>query len=164
MHTKQPKWSCIANLGDVNPLEYGAILVLVDRTNAYDPEMIVWHPSDEDEKKCGMLARFVLEPIHVILNNDGTFTFGDNKSHPNNPAWWADKAKDIASFVGTTLPEFAAAITSDDVTEVARAYDDIASYFGYHEFDDDAAYTITLQDAKQACGKYLRQLKRRKAH
>ena len=38
METKQPKWKLIAQLGDVNPIDYGGYFIYEDETGVYPPE------------------------------------------------------------------------------------------------------------------------------
>ena len=46
----QPVWSCIANLGDVNPIDYGGYFVYIDTTGVYPPEAeLLIAPSDNDD-------------------------------------------------------------------------------------------------------------------
>lgn len=56
----QPEWEIIANLGDVNPFEHGAVFVFIDRLGNCDSEMSViqW---DDNIKNTGYETRIVLE-------------------------------------------------------------------------------------------------------
>lgn len=115
--TNQPKWHCVANLGDVNPLEYGGAFVLIDATGVYPPELHVWdEPTGEPAKEVEYLGwedqctteegekpeellTWITGTIdstqkwtrHVVILDRCTYQnqiLSDNKYHPNQPAWW----------------------------------------------------------------------------
>jgi hypothetical protein len=58
----QPEWKCVANLGDVNPIDHGGFFVFVDKTGHYAPEVEILEVPDEDsEKRRWTVYRFCLE-------------------------------------------------------------------------------------------------------
>src|SRR5215475_15130359 len=100
METKQPKWRRVANLGDVNPVEYGGYFIDVDETGVYAPEA-TWleAPDDEPEDAASeswTAYRFILEQCTQSI--DGVLS--DNQYHPEAPAWFAESLDAVASCVG----------------------------------------------------------------
>jgi hypothetical protein len=81
----QPRWKFVANLGDVNPLDYGGLFVYVDETGIYPPEMERVEPDSEDDENCTYTVHRVsldrCTHINGILSN--------NKFHPDKSAWFA---------------------------------------------------------------------------
>lgn len=135
MSTQQPKWKCIAQLGDASPLEYGGFWVFEDTTGVYAPEAEHYDPDS------GMVSRIVLEP-HTY--RDGILS--DNPYHPDYPVWYADDIGSIAESVGHDGPlPIIDALCSDNAISRALAYREIAGYFGWHEF---RAYPLTLTHAE----------------
>jgi hypothetical protein len=67
--TAQPKWRCIANLGDVNPLDHGGLFLYRDTTGQYDEEMEKIELGDEDPEKGDeyLVFRVVLDRCQVVL-------------------------------------------------------------------------------------------------
>lgn len=61
--TMQPDWELIANLGDVNPFEHGAVFIFTDKLGNYDPEMVViqW----DDDTDIGYESRIILEKLSL---------------------------------------------------------------------------------------------------
>ena len=120
--TNQPKFKCIANLGDATPWEYGGAFVLVDETGVYTPELRVFE-----------------EPVgnkyeeRVILLDRCTFVNGilsDNEFHPEHPAWFADCVPDLARYIGVEEDQLYAQFCSDDPIERAWAYLTVVHYHG----------------------------------
>lgn len=109
----QPEWKFIANLGDVNPIDYGGFFVYVDQTGVYDPEVEVLElvegddddEFDEDDELVteGNMVwetnRFSLEQFTYGLIKDDKFVpltelhpegiLSDNKFHPDHAVWFA---------------------------------------------------------------------------
>lgn len=130
MTTQQPKWKRIANLGDINPIEYGGAFVYVDRTNTYSPELEILEPSEEGEEQSWTVRRW---PINRCTFQGGVLS--DNTYHPQLPAWFADKIGDVAQYTGMTELAMITALCSADPVERAVAYEAIADYFGADNFD-----------------------------
>ena len=146
----QPSWKLVANLGDVNPLDYGGYFVFVDETGVYPPEAELLVINDD----CQILAyRFVLKPCTFI---DGVLS--DNRFHPDHCAWFATTAAkmaarpqdgkglaDIAAFTGIEESELVGMLCSEDPIELALAYRAIGEYHGFDNLD---SYPLEMSHAE----------------
>jgi hypothetical protein len=140
MTTNQPVWKAIAQLGDVNPLEYGGLWILSDTTGAYAPEAEYLVPPEDDDARELTVYRYILERC--------TFTDGvlsDNKYHPAHPAWFADSIADVARYCGMTTDGMIAALCDESPVQRAGAYQAIGNYHGFDNLD---SYPITLTRAE----------------
>lgn len=137
MATTQPRWRMVANLGDVNPIEYGGFFVYVDQTGAYRPEAELLLEPDEDNGISGWTVyRFTLE--------DCSYTNGvlsDNWAHQEMPAWFADSLESIASFISSDVDTLRQGFLSDD--PIARAWS-WRAVGDYHGFDNLDSYPLTF--------------------
>lgn len=127
--TNQPKWKCVAQLGDANPLDYGGYWVFVDTTGVYDAEG-EWVEVDEETNRL-TIHRFSLDKCTYI---DGVLS--DNQYHPEHPAWFADDLESCASSCGTPVDELRTMLCSDDPIQRALAYRDIGGHWGFRNLDD----------------------------
>lgn len=151
--TAQPRWRCIAQLGDANPLDYGGFFVLVDDTGVYPPEVERVEPTDSDDEDSALTVhRFILEPCTYI---DGVLS--DNRFHPESPAWFAnpDSKRDgvdplacLASHVGRSIDDLRADFLSDDPVRRAEAWRTVGDYYGWENLDS-YPLTLTRSEAKQ---------------
>lgn len=126
----QPKWKCVANLGDVNPIEYGGLFVFVDETGVYPPEIELVDPPCEGQRNQWEVRRGVCEPC--------TYTNGvlsDNRFHPDKEAWFADDLRGIADSMGWEKEELICALCSPEAIDRASAWKCIADYFGWDNLD-----------------------------
>jgi hypothetical protein len=117
----------IANLGDVNPLDYGGLFVLSDGTMERLEE-----PCEDSKRQVWTVSTVALDRCTYI---DGVLS--DNKYHPDFPAWFADSIDRIASCVGIEAFYLIRLLCSDDVIERAWGYQAIADYHGWYEFDQE---------------------------
>jgi hypothetical protein len=109
----QPKWKCVGNLGDVDPITHGGILVYIDETGVYPPEVEVIEPyknenhdsdydqdyQDEDDPDPEFaydeeLSEELHWTIHRVILERCTWdaetgVLSDNKYHPQHAAWFA---------------------------------------------------------------------------
>ena len=127
--TRQPRWKRLANLGDVNPVEYGGYFIYLDRTGVYPPEAELLE-TDEADHPTWQLHRFILDRCTYI---DGVLS--DNAYHPSLPAWFAAGLGNVASTAGSTRDELIAQLCSEDPIQRAMAYRDIGMYHGFDNFD-----------------------------
>lgn len=162
--SNQPKWKLIANLGDVNPVDYGGYFVFVDETGVYPPEAEYLEVDesafdfDDDEKGKRTVYRVILEKC--------TFQNGvlsDNPFHPNHPAWFFSTEEEkkarpqdshlgnVAEFIGTDEEELIEQFCSDDPIERAQAYRAVAEYYGWNNFDD---YPLEFTNRKEVEARY----------
>lgn len=141
--TNQPVWKMIANLGDVNPLDYGGYFVYIDETGVYPPEA----ERLEESHKGYEVHRFILDRC--------TYTNGilsDNKFHPEHPAWFADDIDSAASFVGQDAQELIDALCDPDPCMRAEAYRAIGDYHGWENLDSYPLH-LTQEEAIEKYGK-----------
>jgi len=143
MKTKQPKWKCVAQLGDANPIDYGGYWVFIDTTGVYPPEAELYEANDNETG--GTCYRWILEPCTYING-----ILSDNKFHPDHPVWFADKLQAICDSLDGTVEELIEHFTSDDPIKRALAWRSVADYFGPHELD---SYPLTLTE-KEAQKRY----------
>lgn len=137
--TTQPNWKLLANLGDVNPIDYGGYFVYEDTTGVYPPEAELLYAPERDSGKW-KAWRFALDRCTFI---DGILS--DNQFHPEHPAWFADDIQAVADFCGQTPEIMIADLCSENPIERARAYQAIGDYHGYDNLDD---YPLTLTRAE----------------
>ena len=155
--TEQPIWRCIANLGDVNPLDHGGVFVLIDKTGVYPPEMEVWEAPDGDVEHWER-ARFIMDPCTY---RDGVLS--DNPYHPELPAWWAADGwlASCANTNGVTGLELINQLCSDDPVERAQGY---YSLYLCHGGQEITAGEVEVWKSRGQVGtvmrNYLRQMKK----
>lgn len=163
--SNQPKWKAIAQLGDVNPIDYGGFWVLRDTTGVYceEAELLVT-PEDEDEDGTYTVYRLILERCTLT---DGILS--DNKHHPLKNAWFAKPEEQrkqrpqdstylscVAASCGIDVDELTSQLCSSDAIERAQAYRCIGEYHGFENFD---SYPLTL--SRSECRKRYRLAKYR---
>jgi hypothetical protein len=156
----QPTWKLIANLGDMNPIDYGGYFVYVDETGVYQPEAeLLIAPEEEDSGEPWMVYRFVLERCTCI---DGILS--DNPFHRDHPVWFAkpeteraDRPQDttylsnVADFIGQPVSELIAGLCSEDPIARARVYRAIGDYHGFENLD---SYPLTYRDRAKVEARY----------
>ncbi len=165
----QPKWTTIANLGDVNPIDHGGFFVLRDTTGVY-PEEAEWLVVEgEDDENCTwMVYRFILDRCTLVNG-----VLSDNKYHPEHPAWFAQPESqrskrpqdttylsNVAGYVGITVEELQGELCSDDPIHRAVAYRSIGEYHGWENLD---SYPLTFTDRAEVEGRYKQTVEELKA-
>jgi hypothetical protein len=133
----QPKWKCVAQLGDANPREYGGYWVFVDETGVYAPDgewLVV--PDDEEKTQEAQAFRF---PLELCTFQEGVLS--DNKFHPLLPAWFAKHIASIASTNGMTELDLINLFCSTDPIKRAEAYRALILSLGAFELDQ---YPLSL--------------------
>lgn len=156
----QPDWEFVDNLGDASPIEHGGLFIYKDKTGVYVPEMEKLEPPPDDidiqdPKARWRVWRVCLEPCTF---QDGVLS--DNKFHPNHAAWFAkpesEKAtrpqdttylSNVASCIGETLDDLRAQFVTGNIQARARAYESIAEYHGWDNFDH-YPMSLTLAEVK----------------
>ncbi len=138
--TPQPQWKLLANLGDVNPLDYGGYFVYRDETGVYpeEAELLELDSPDNDNSNY-TVYRFILERCSFVNG-----VLSDNKFHPECSAWFANPDRkgdkytvlgDIASFTGQDASELIDDICSDDAIRRAMVWQSIGRYNGFDNLD-----------------------------
>lgn len=149
--SKQPEWKLLANLGDVNPIDYGGYFVYVDETGVYPPEVeYLESPDDDDAPEGWTVYRFILEPCTY---QEGILS--DNPYHPMHAVWFADKLSDLASFVEQSELDLINQFVSDNPIDRARAWRIVGDYFGYHELD---SYPLTFHNREEIEARYAEKI------
>lgn len=141
----QPKWRCVANIGDVNPVEYGGFFVGVDENGVYDPEAIVLDHNEDTES--WTVYRFTLE-AHTYQDK----VLSDNPYHSNQGAWYDDKLTEICETMGIDELCLISQLCSHNPIDRAAGYSELVLYFGPHEFDE---YPLEFESEKSVRA-YLR--------
>ena len=148
--TNQPKWKLAANLGDVNPVDYGGLFVFTDETGVYPPEMArLEPPADDDDSGVWELLRVTLDRCTDSMNGDRRI-ISDNKYHPEMQAWFgfrdADRPQDscitdVARSSDIALDDLIGLLCSDDPLRLAEGY---RAILDYHGWDNGDAYPLTM--------------------
>ncbi len=143
----QRKWKLIANLGDVNPIDYGGYFIFEDETGVYPPEgeLLISPDSDERGEKY-IVYRFMLEPCTYDESQD---ILSDNKFHPDFPAWFAKPEserkerpqdttylEDVCRCMDVPKAELIRMFLSENPIERADAYRCVGEYHGFENFDN----------------------------
>jgi len=131
MKTKQPIWKLSANLGDVNPLDDGALL-FTDETGVYPPELVLIEANlpKEGEDETFTVSRVQCE--RCFLLGEGV---SDNRFHKDRPAWFSDKLASVASYCGSSPRDLQTALCDQNEVNRGLGYQSLVGYFGVFEFD-----------------------------
>lgn len=124
------KNSPIANLGDVDPIEYGGFFVFENG----DIEFWI-EPEDQDSDSAEwQVYRWTADKCTYV---DGVLS--DNEFHPEIAAWFACKGglESIAQSMDYPLDELIADFQSDDLIKRGNAYRAVSDYHGAIEFDSE---------------------------
>ena len=158
MTTRQPKWKLLANLGDVNPIDYGGYFVYQDTTEVYPPEAELLISPDSDAGTW-TVYRFVLDRMEEYELPDGRiilipFGFSKRSDLPfpieNYGEWFSQDLDQVAEFIGTTADQLRSMFCSPEPTDRAMAYLAIAEYHGHENLDSGTTVHgdfIALADA-----------------
>lgn len=114
--TDQPEWECIANIGDVNPIDHGGKFILVDKTGLHAPEMEVLE-KEYNRRNSWRVWRFTMEP-HTYIRG----VLSDNKYYPDKPVWYADDIDSVAEACDMEPLALINALCSYDAKERAEGY------------------------------------------
>ena len=142
--TNQPVWKLIANLGDVNPLDYGGLFVYVDETGVYPPEMERVEPLDDTsavESTAWETHRAVLENLKTVEVDGRTLIiparYDATWPHPieSYDEWFNRDLGQVAESIGADVTELRAFLCSDTPTTRAVAWRAIADYHGWENLD-----------------------------
>jgi hypothetical protein len=143
--SQQPKWKLVANLGDVNPLDYGGYFVLVDETGVYCPEG-EWLDPPVEGCETYTVRRFILDQC---IYSHSTGILSDNRFHPESPAWFATPElhklvrpqdstylTNLAKSYDMEVDELVGLFCSYDPIRRAEAYRMVGEYHGWENLDD----------------------------
>jgi len=144
----------IANLGDVNFLEYGGRLVFSGDSEDITPYMEVIEPPPEDcfaegEEKTWMVYRFDLDLLRIVEQDNTLFLVPGEwdqtwpKALSSYDEWFHKGLAEIADFIGTTAAELREAFVSPDPIKRAWAWCAIGDHDGFDNLD---GYPLTLTE------------------
>ena len=149
--TKQPEWKFVANLGDVNPLDYGGYFVFEDRTGVYPPEAEKFDPDTMDAH------RIVLDPLTLVNGKLINARIAKEEKLPypleSYTEWFEDSIPSIASYIGMEEAELISLFCSNDPRKLARAYEAVYMYHGW-ENGDSYPLTLTEEEAEKRYQNY----------
>lgn len=146
----QPTWKLIGQLGDVNPIDHGGILVYQDTTGVYAPEAVVIEPIDSDDgadPERWIVHRF---PLERCTYSGGILS--DNEYHPDHPAWFAKDLAYVADFYGAEPQDLIRQLGSDDPMDRADAYEAIGRYHGFIELDSEPVTDLDRSEIEARYG------------
>lgn len=143
----QPEWQFVGNLGDASP-EYGQILVFVDATGTYPPEVVTWDEFPDGDNSTVSVYRFRCEPCTCVNG-----CLSDNSFHPLLPAWFASDLDKVAECMGGTMADMIDCLISSDPLRNAGAWLDIGSYHGMENLDSYPD-SLTLAQVRERYGVY----------
>lgn len=158
----QPKWKLVANLGDVNPLDYGGKFVFIDETGVYDPELEYLEEPCEDDTSGGFcIYRGSLERQKVVIDTDNCWwlvPFKYNRSYPHPihqyQEWFFDSLHGVCESMDIEYDEMIKLLCSDNPIELATAYIAIMEYHGWNNFDS-YPLDLTRSEAEERIAKYV---------
>jgi len=141
---KPEKYKFIANLGDADPLESGGYFIYstgVHRETVHD-----WSPKDV-RHRAELLAPLVdgsylvyifdLERFKLVEGYLVPIRYDKSWPHPveRYDEWFHKELSKVAASMGQDPRDLEKAFTSKDPIELARAYEDVANYHGWENFD-----------------------------
>jgi hypothetical protein len=167
MTTNQPKWKLIANLGDVNPIEYGGYFIYEDETGVYAPEgEILESPESDESSEPWRVYRFSLDRLEQVNTEDAVmlvpFGFSDRTDLPHHISqydeWFNKDLTRAAETMGRTVEELRADFCSPDPLIRARVYEDIGRYHGFENLD---SYPLEYSEESEIRSRYSNELARK---
>lgn len=166
--TNQPSFWCVANIGDADPYEHGGAFVLVDRRGIYPPELVTVESFDDSDQR--LVHKIQLERLTIVKSTKpvaeheadkagGWIGVSDNRFHTNTRAWFGVRSslRQVAASIGKDVEMFIKDLVASDPVTVAFAYQAIALYFGYANFDEYPE-TCSGEKAKLMCDRFLAQI------
>lgn len=133
----------IANIGDVNFLEYGGRLVYFDDKEHEEPWMeVIEGPFHHEDERRWIVYRFDLERLKLV-EHDGDQYLVPASWEPTQrvpypviySAWFGKDLPQIASCMGTSVQELCDNFCSKNIVSRAWAWCAIGDYYGFEELD-----------------------------
>lgn len=139
--TNQPEWKLVANLGDVNPIDYGGYFIYEDTTGVYPPEAeVLLEPNDDEEEKwivyrfsLDRCKKFVLDDLVYLIPYEWDSSW--RYSAHVYDEWFNNSIEDIANFVGYDVDDLRYLFCSESIIDRALAYRAVGDYWGYDNLD-----------------------------
>jgi hypothetical protein len=140
----QPTWKLIANLGDVNPIEYGGYFVYRDETGTYteEAELLLEPPEDATEERW-TVYRVPLDRCKLIRGYLVSAKYKADWPHPlpSYDEWFHKDLEGVADSMDWDIDELREAFCSADPLKRAEAYRAVGDYHGWENLD---SYPLTL--------------------
>ncbi len=150
--SNQPVWRLIANLGDANPFDHGGEFLYVDATGVYDPvlERVEWIETEatQGDEEIGVWDVY-RTPLERCTYTDGVLS--DNRYFPESETWFAWSIHHVQSWGGLDDADLIANLCSDEPLHRAWAYSVLASFHGWHEFDNYPLRFESRQEVEDHC-------------
>lgn len=118
----------IGSLGDVNPLEYGGLIVTDEGGERFQGHRI--EPLDDGE------GEWVV------------YTFDLDYVSNCSAEWFGRDLPSVAAYVGMSIEELCSAFRSSNIMDRASAYQAVGDYFGYINLDENPCSYSGKQDKK----------------
>jgi hypothetical protein len=150
----QPAWIVAANLGDVNPLDYGGSFILIDGNGVYCPKLWIFEPIDDSDDTQVTFNRILLEVCHIMASGE----IGDNNYHPTSVAWFGDLRQLSLAISYGDYKNLALHLSSDNILERASAYRLLIDYHGAANFGGEGK-TLAYKQAKKTIDRLQKFLK-----
>jgi hypothetical protein len=151
METKQPVWKKVGTIGDMNFVEHDGGPVYVDETGVYCPELEYVQNMPEGD---AFVYRILLE--NLKLSPAGKLIprgYDETWPHPveRYTEWFDEDLASVANSCGLERAELVEALISDNPMARASAYEAIAQYFGWENFD---SYPLHFADREALEARY----------
>ena len=152
--TKQPKWKFVANLGDVNPLDYGGYFIFEDQTGVYPSKAEKYDTDTHQAYRIMLGSRFLLDG-HLIPLSIVQASLTHSLPHPIRDYidWFDDSLQSVSDCMGMDKDTLIKMFCSNDSLELARAYELLYDYHGW-ENGDSYPLTLTEEEAEKRYQNY----------
>lgn len=131
------------HLGDINPLDYGGMVLFTPEDGKDGYLALLEGPTEEDEEESYLLYRVELE--HHTYEN---YILSDNKYHKDFQVWYGSSITLISSHCGMSEEELISLFCSEKAMDRAIAYRSVIDYYGAFEFDQ-YPISLTRKEAKE---------------
>lgn len=157
----QPNWEFVTNLGDASPLDSGGLFLYRDITGVYGFEMErLERDGEEDGDENDPPARWLVHrvcldrqklvrhetSVYLVPHSYNAETYPHAVS--SYPEWYVDSLDSIAATMGTSRVELETALCSEDGAQRAWAYQCLADYHGWENFDSEPL-TLSLEEVEE---------------
>jgi len=134
----QPIWTFVTNLGDASPIEHGGIFLYKDETGVYPDEIEIIESIEEVSPGKVLIYRVCLDQYKMV--EEYLVPSGYDDSWPfaacMYQSWFVEDLHSIADTVYRSYQELIDGLCSNDGKQRAMAYQNIAAYWGWADFDD----------------------------
>ena len=157
--TNQPIWNLLANLGDVNPIDYGGYFIYKDTTNMYAPEGEILESPDNDTG-AWTVYRFSLDRLKMVKGYMVSGRYRSDWPHPlhSYQEWFSTSdsgLESVARCFGINVESLQSMFCSDDILQRANAYRMIGDYYGFENLD---SYPLTFRSRAEVEARYAEEV------